>query len=73
MPSDSVANLATPASSPTIDLKGEPEWIFTFCLCTDVPLTAGLADSEIFHNTRDLTAIPVAHPAQFWAKITLFS
>lgn len=37
---------------------------------TDVPLTAGLADSDIFHNTRDLTAVPVAHPAQFRQKNT---
>ncbi|ENB6286810.1 hypothetical protein ABHK10_004104, partial [Shigella flexneri] len=37
---------------------------------TDVPLTAGLADSDIFHNTRDLTAVPVAHPAKFWQKNT---
>ncbi|EIH5878741.1 hypothetical protein BML63_003344, partial [Shigella flexneri] len=43
---------------------------FTFCLNTDVPRTAGLADSDIFHNTRDLTAIPVAHPAQFRQKNT---
>ncbi len=29
-------------------LKGEPELYFTFCLNTDVPRTAGLADSEFF-------------------------
>lgn len=51
-------------------LKGEPELILHFCLNTDVPLTAGLADSDIFHNSRDLTAIPVAHPAQFRQKNT---
>ncbi|XPE55884.1 hypothetical protein ACNKHW_10330 [Shigella flexneri] len=44
-------------------LKGEPEWILHFCLNTDV--AARLADRDIFHDARDLTAIPVAHPAQF--------
>lgn len=41
---------------------------FVFCLDTDMPLTAGLADSDIFYLTNNLTAIAVAYPAQFWQK-----
>ncbi len=52
VPSDSVASLATPAPARPLMLKGEPEWILHFLSDTDVPLTAGLADSDIFHNTR---------------------
>ena len=29
-------------------------------LNADVPLTAGMADGDIFHNTRDLTTAPIA-------------
>ena len=71
VPSDSVASLATPASSPTIDAEG---WTgvdnFTFCLNTDVPLYRRTGWQWHFHNTRDLTAVPVAHPAQFRQKNT---
>lgn len=36
----------------------------------DVPLTAGLADSDIPPPTRDLTTVPVAYPARFQQKNT---